>query len=73
MTKKTENAKNTNKNIDRLGAVVAEWITASSISKTTDFHTGGPRFESQARSSALGQGTSSSLPSPSERTFLVAR
>ena len=37
--------------------------------KTSDFHTGGPRFEPRPGSSALGQGTLSSLPSLSEETL----
>ena len=37
--------------------------------KTSDFHTGGPRFEPRPGSSALGQGALSSLPSLSEETL----
>ena len=37
--------------------------------KTSDFHTGGPRFEPRPGSSALGQGALSSLPSLLEETL----
>ena len=37
--------------------------------KTSDFHTGGPRFEPRPDSSALGQSALSSLPSLSEETL----
>ena len=37
--------------------------------RTSDFHTGGPRFEPRPGSSALGQGALSSLPSLSEETL----
>ena len=37
--------------------------------KTSDFHTGGPRFELRPGSIALGQGALSSLPSLSSETL----
>ena len=44
---------------------------SSSVDKATDSQPWGPRFESTgSSSSALGQGTLSSLPSPSERTLI---
>ena len=45
------------------------WSCCGSVDKTTDSQSWGPRFESAGSgSSALGQGTLSSLPSTSERT-----
>ena len=47
---------------------VFSFIIDCQLCQAINFHTGGPQFESQPGSCALGQGTLSSLPSPSERT-----
>ena len=47
----------------------ATWRCCGSMDKTTDSQSWGPQFESAGSgSSALGQGTLSLLPSPSEMT-----